>query len=129
MPTFTSFIPYKTRSRLLAQREFVLGGTLSNVSFASRKHISRWAKAARFSRDGGRPYVVRHQSAVRAILGWIRIRIFGVDRENDSVRARVAAAVYVSAVEDGEFVELLALAIREIEFSVVSKYMGIAAWK
>jgi hypothetical protein len=72
---------------------------------------------------------VRHQSAVRAILGWIRIRIFGVDRENDSVRARVAAAVYVSAVEDGEFVELLALAIREIEFSVVSKYMGIAAWK
>jgi hypothetical protein len=72
---------------------------------------------------------VRHQSAVRAILGWIRIRIFGVDRENDSVRARVAAAIYISAVEDWEFVELLALAIGEIESSVVSKYMGITAWK
>jgi hypothetical protein len=73
--------------------------------------------------------VVRHQSAVRAILGWIRIRILGVDRENDSVGDRVAAAVYVSAGEDGEFIERLALAIREFEFSVVSEFMGIAAWK
>jgi hypothetical protein len=70
-----------------------------------------------------------HQSAVCPILGWIRIRILCVDGENDSVGARVAAAVYVSAREDGEFIELLALAIREIEFPVVSEFMWIAAWK
>ena len=72
---------------------------------------------------------MRHQSAVRAILGWICIRIVGVDGENDPVGARVATAVYVSTGEDGEFIKLLALAIGEIEFSVVSEHMGIAAWK
>lgn len=70
---------------------------------------------------------MRHHSAERAIVGWIRIRVVGVDGENDSVGARVAAAVYVSARDDGEFIELLALAVGEIEFSVVSEFMGIAA--
>lgn len=70
---------------------------------------------------------MRHHPAVRAILRRFRIRILGVDGENDSVGARVAAAVYLSAGKDGDIIELLAIAIREIEFSVVSKWR-IAAW-
>lgn len=69
-----------------------------------------------------------HNTAVRAILGRVRVRVVRVDEEHDPVGAGVASTVDSIPVQEGELVQGLALAFRgERESAVVAEFVRVAA--
>lgn len=53
-----------------------------------------------------------HNTAIRAILRGVRVRVVRVDEKHDPVGAGVATTVNTITVQDRELVQLFALAFR-----------------
>jgi len=54
--------------------------------------------------------VVGHNTTVRAILGWVRVWVGRVDVKHDPISAGIGSAVDAVPMQNGEFIQRLALA-------------------
>lgn len=70
-----------------------------------------------------------HNTAIRAILCRVRVRVGRVNIEYNPVGAGVTATVDIVPVQYGELIQLLTRACAgELELTVIAEFVGEAAW-